>query len=71
MAAAITNLPPNVDGYRLIDLFGKGAYDNLGEPKPWSNDAHTLKILTILFLVHNSAVELCSRSWRDERGLWG
>ncbi|KAK8081195.1 hypothetical protein PG997_009013 [Apiospora hydei] len=50
-AAAIPQLPPNVDDYRLIDLFGKGSYDNLGEPKPWSNDADTLKILTILFML--------------------
>lgn len=51
MAATMAALPPNLDDYRLIDLFGKGSYDNLGEPKPWSNDADTLKILTILFLV--------------------
>ncbi|KAK7926489.1 hypothetical protein PG985_003487 [Apiospora marii] len=50
MAASIPALPPNVDDYRLIDLFGKDSYDNLGEPKPWSNDPDTLKILTILFL---------------------
>ncbi|KAK7955631.1 uncharacterized protein PG986_004853 [Apiospora aurea] len=53
-AAAIPQLPPNVDDYRLIDLFGKGSYDNLGEPKPWSNDADTLKILTILFMIAGS-----------------
>ncbi|KAK8129073.1 Satratoxin biosynthesis SC1 cluster protein 4 [Apiospora sp. TS-2023a] len=48
--ANVPGLPANVGDYRLIDLFGKGAYDNLGEEKPWSNDADTLKILTILFM---------------------
>ncbi|KAK8043221.1 hypothetical protein PG994_013704 [Apiospora phragmitis] len=46
----LPKLPPNVDNYRPIDLFGVGAYNNLDEPKPWSNDAATLKIVTILFL---------------------
>ncbi|KAK7957677.1 hypothetical protein PG988_012525 [Apiospora saccharicola] len=49
-SANIPSFPANVGDYRLIDLFGKGAYDNLGEAKPWSNDASTLKTLTILFM---------------------
>lgn len=51
MAATNPVLPPNIEELRLIDLFGVGAYNNLDEPKPWSNDAGTLQILTILFLV--------------------
>lgn len=51
MPATMVDLPPNLGELRLIDLVGVGSYNNLNEPKPWSNDTATLQILTILFLV--------------------
>ncbi|KAK6827220.1 hypothetical protein PG987_010561 [Apiospora arundinis] len=50
MPATMVDLPPNLGELRLIDLVGVGSYNNLNEPKPWSNDTATLQILTILFL---------------------
>jgi hypothetical protein len=39
------------DSIRLIDLFGFPEYDNLGEPKPFTNEPATLIGFTTSFLV--------------------